>query len=63
MDGVCQVVEDTEQRKRIIASIHNASHLGLNRTNNTVANKYYWPGLFTDVRTYVSFSCLRYIPS
>ena len=33
------VVEDTEQRKRIIASIHNASHLGLNRTNDMVASQ------------------------
>ena len=24
----------------------NASHLGLNRTNDMVANKYCWPGLF-----------------
>ena len=48
------VVENREQRKRIIASIHNASHLGLNRTNDMVASKYYWPGLFVDVRTYVS---------
>ena len=48
------VVEDLEQRKRIVANIHNTSHLGLNRTNDMVASKYYWPGLFKDVRTYVS---------
>ena len=48
------VVEDLEQRKRIVANIHNTSHLGLNRTNDMVASKYYWPGLFKDVRTYIS---------
>ena len=48
------VVEDLELRKRIVANIHNTSHLGLNRTNDMVASKYYWPGLFKDVRTYVS---------
>ena len=30
------VVEDLEQRKRIVANIHNTSHLGLNRTNDMV---------------------------
>jgi len=49
------VVQQVDKRKRIIASIHNASHLGLNRTNDMVAQKYYWPGLFMDVRAYVSF--------
>ena len=49
------VIEDVEKRKRIISSTHDASHLGLNRTNDMVAGKYYWPGLFTDVKTYVSY--------
>ena len=53
------VVEDSEQRKRIVASTHDGSHLGLNRTNDMIASKYYWPGLFTDVKTYVSFTSLH----
>lgn len=53
------VVEDSEQRKRIVASTHDGSHFGLNRTNDMVASKYYWPGLFTDVKTYVSFTSLH----
>ena len=28
------VVESVEQRKRIVASTHDGSHLGLNRTND-----------------------------
>ncbi len=50
------VVESVEQRKRIVASTHDGSHLGLNRTNDMVASKYYWPGLFTDVKEYVSYT-------
>ena len=51
------VVQQEEQRKRIIASIHKLCncHLGLNRTNDMVANKYYWPGLFMDIRAHVNF--------
>ena len=37
------VVQDLTKRKRII-----------NRTNSMVSSKYYWPGLFSDVRQYVS---------
>ena len=48
------VIEDREQRKRIISSIHDECHLGINRTNELVAKKYYWPGLYKDVNVYVS---------
>ena len=44
------VVEDIAQCKLIISSIHDTSHLGVNRTLYMVAGKYYWPGLSTDVR-------------
>ena len=53
------VIEDVDKRKRIISSTHDASHLGLNKTNDMVAGKYYWPGLFADVKTYVSYRCLN----
>ena len=52
------VVEDSEQRKRIAANTHDGSHFDLNRTNDMIASKYYWPGLFTDMKTYVSFTSL-----
>ena len=48
------VIEVLEKRRRIVSSTHDGSHLGLNRTNDMVASKYYWPGLFTDVKAYVS---------
>ena len=58
------VVEHLDKRKRIIAGSHDGSHLGLNRTNDMVSSKYYWPGHFTDVRQYVSYcyqcKCKRY---
>ena len=48
------VIEDVTQRKRIIKSIHDASHMGINRTLDMVSRKYYWPGLTKDVQSYVS---------
>ena len=46
-------VEDFHQRKRIIANVHDSSHLGVNRTLDMITAKYYWPGL-THVKEYVS---------
>ena len=34
------VIEDADQRKRIISSIHDTAHMGLNRTTDMVAAKY-----------------------
>ena len=48
------VVEDQSQRQRVIARIHDTSHLGINRTVDMTASKYYWPGLTCDVKRYVS---------
>ena len=48
------VVEDQEQRKRIVATIHDSNHLGINRTLDLVCSKYYWPGQSKDVIEYVS---------
>ena len=44
------VVEDIAQRKQIISAIHDTSHLGVNKTQDMVAGKYYWPGLTNDIR-------------
>ena len=52
------VVEDKEKRARIISSIHDSSHFGINRTIDMVSAKYYWPGLSLDVRQYVSLIIL-----
>ena len=48
------VIEDPDQWKRIVSSIHDTSHMGLNRTTDMVSGKYYWPGLTSDVKAYVS---------
>ena len=48
------VIEDTKQRTRIISSIHDSCHMGLNRTNDMLASKYYWPGMYKDVSSHVS---------
>ncbi len=36
------------------ASIHDESHVGVNRTLDTISSKYYWPNLTMDVKEYVS---------
>ena len=48
------VIENPDQRKRIVSSIHDTSHMGLNRTTDMVSGKHYWPGLTSDVKAYVS---------
>ena len=48
------VVEDKEQRKRIIGAIHDPSHMGVNRTLDMITAKYYWPGQTNEVKEYVS---------
>ena len=50
------VVEDPAKRKRVIASLHDSNHLGINRTLDMVNAKYYWPGLTKAVKDYVSYS-------
>ncbi len=51
------MVDDTIKRQRIVECVHNASHLGINRTLDMVSARYYWPGLTTDVKNYVSNMC------
>ena len=48
------VVEDPEKRKRLVSSVHDSSHFGVNRTLDMICSKYYWPGLTSDVKCYVS---------
>ena len=48
------VVEDRDKWERIVATIHDQSHVGVNRTLDMISSKYYWPGLTTDVKEYVS---------
>ena len=48
------VVEDKEQRERIIGAIHDPSHMGVNRTLDMITAKYYLPGQTNEVKEYVS---------
>lgn len=48
------VVDDNIKKQRILESVHNASHPGINRTVDMVSLQYYWPGLTNDVKLYVS---------
>ena len=50
------VVEDMEQRRRIVSITHEDSHFGVNRTYATIASKYYWPGLFLNVKQKRNFT-------
>ena len=49
------VVENLDQRQRIVSLTvtHDDGHFGVNRANSTITSKYYWPGLYTDVKSYV----------
>ena len=47
------LVESIDTRQRIVFLTHDDGHFGVNRTNATIASKYYWPGLYIDVKSYV----------
>ena len=48
------VVEAAAMKERIMKSIHDANHLGVNRTRDMITFKYYWPGMSKDIQSYVS---------
>ena len=50
------VIEEKAQRDRIITSIHDSSHMGVNRTVDMITEKYYWPGQTSDIKEYVSMN-------
>ncbi|KAH8241716.1 hypothetical protein KR032_007131, partial [Drosophila birchii] len=54
-----------DYRHRVLKENHDipaAGHLGVRKTSNRVAQRYYWPGLFRDVARYVRncLNCQRY---
>ena len=60
------VVEDIAQRKRIISSIHDTSHLGVKWTQDMVAGKYYrhhllnLNGIVANAFSWVTFCTIVY---
>ncbi|KAH8280197.1 hypothetical protein KR054_000160, partial [Drosophila jambulina] len=55
----------TDHRQRVPEECHDsptAGHLGVRKTSNRVAHRYYWPGLFREVARYVRHcpSCQRF---
>ena len=55
------VVESVDKRQRIVSLTHDDGHFGVNRTNATIASKYYWPGLYTDVKSYVKIVTCKHV--
>ena len=49
-----QLVVESVDKEGIVSLTHDDGHFGVNRTNATIASKYYWPGLYTDVRKIVT---------
>ena len=49
------VIQDTEERQRIVATVHNQAHLGRDKIVSELNMRYYWPNMYTDVSVYVSF--------
>ena len=60
-DKLSLYIEDTKRRKQIINGCHiglAGNHEGRDRTLAKIAQKYFWPGLSKDERSWVSyFSC------
>ena len=50
------VVESADERRRIIASIHDQAHLGRDKTLSEVTSRYYWAEMYNDICSYVSIS-------
>nr|XP_041630537.1 uncharacterized protein LOC121501968 [Drosophila kikkawai] len=55
----------SDYRQRVLEECHDhptAGHLGIRKTSNRVAQRYYWPGLFRDVARYVRHytSCQKF---
>ena len=48
------VVNSVASQKRIISSVHDQHHLGINRTVEMICNKYYWPNMTNNIKSYVS---------
>lgn len=52
-----QIVVPLSQRRYILQQMHDAktsAHLGMTKTLNKIRQNYYWPGLQSDVRSYIS---------
>lgn len=52
-------------RERVLKENHDsatAGHLGVRKTGDRIANRYFWPGMFRDIKKYVSQceSCQKY---
>ena len=43
-----------KQRREVIAEKHESAHLGIGKTAARIRLEWYWPGMFADVRRYVS---------
>ena len=50
------VVESVDERRRIIASIHDQAHLGRDKTISEATARYYWPEMYNDICAYVSIN-------
>lgn len=52
-----QIVMPLSQRRVILQHIHDSNtsgHIGVTETLNKIRQAYYWPGLQSDVRSYVA---------
>ena len=63
------VIREKEARNRIIETVHSgagdsdeakclAGHLGINKTTDKIANRFFWKGLSNDIREYIT-TCER----
>ena len=43
------VVDDKKRQEKIVSSVHDRQHMGINKTVKLVCLKYYWPGMTKDI--------------
>ena len=53
------MVEDVQQRKRILRSVHDESHFGMSRTRSMISSKYYWQGMNKGTESFASYYSLN----
>ena len=62
MGNPCLVMENAEDRRRIIDSNHSQAHMGRDKTLSEISSRYYFPELYNDIfaHTYVYYGLYRF---